>query len=52
MYAIDGEMTVKKIEETPDNDEELQAWCLLEESENGQWQEGDQQTRQTKGEGS
>ena len=29
----------ENIEETPDNDEELQAWCLLEESDNEQWQE-------------
>ena len=29
----------ENIEETPNNDEELQAWCLLEEPENEQWQE-------------
>ena len=46
-YAID-EDDGESIEGTPDNDEELQAWCLLEESEHEQWQIGDQQTRQTK----
>ena len=29
----------ENIEETPDTDEELQARCLLEDSENEQWQE-------------
>ena len=32
-------MTVKNIEESAGNEEDLQAWCLLEESENEQWQE-------------
>ena len=27
------------VEESPENEEDLQAWCLLEESENEQWQE-------------
>ena len=45
VYAID-EDDIDNIEEAPDNEEELQAWCLLEESEHEQWQ-GDQQTRQT-----
>ena len=29
----------ENVEEATDNDEELQVWCLLEESENEQWQE-------------
>ena len=40
-------MKMKVIEGTLGNDEELQAWCLFEESEHEQWQNGDQQTRQT-----
>ena len=32
-------MPVKNIEESADNEEDLQAWCLLEESENEQWQD-------------
>ena len=33
-------MTVRKSnEESAENEEDLQAWCLLEESENEQWQE-------------
>ena len=32
-------MRVKNIQETRDNDEERQAWCLLTESENEQLQE-------------
>ena len=38
MHAID-EGESESIEETPDKDEDLQAWCLLEESEQEQWQE-------------
>ena len=38
MYAID-EDDVENAEESTENEEELQAWCLLEESENEQWQE-------------
>ena len=38
LYAIDEDES-ENIEETLDNDEELQAWCLLEQSENEQWHE-------------
>ena len=38
LRAIDEDET-ENVEETPNNDEELQAWCLLEERENEQWQE-------------
>ena len=38
MYVID-EDDIENIEEALDNDEELQVWCLSEESENWQWQE-------------
>ena len=34
LYAID-----ENIEESADNEEDMQAWCLLGESENEQWQE-------------
>ena len=35
LYAIDEN---ENIEQTLDNDEELQSWCLVEEGENEQWQ--------------
>ena len=38
LYASDEDDS-ENIDDTLDNDEELQAWCLLEECENGQWQE-------------
>ena len=38
MYAIDEEDS-EHVEEANDSEEGLQAWCLLEESENEQWQE-------------
>ena len=38
LYAID-ENDSENIEEPADNEKDLQAWCLLEESENEQWQE-------------
>ena len=38
MYAIDEDDS-ENIAESVDNEEELQAWCLLEESEHEQWQE-------------
>ena len=38
MYAVD-EDDGENAEESTENDEDLQAWCLLEESENEQWQE-------------
>ena len=38
LYAIDEDES-EDIEETLDSDEEFQAWCLLGESENEQWQE-------------
>ena len=38
LYAIDEEDS-EFVEEATDNEEDLQAWCLLEESENEQWQE-------------
>ena len=50
LYAIDEEDELN--EEAPDNDEELQAWCALDENENEHWQEGDQQRRQTNNEDS
>ena len=37
-YAI-SEDESETIEETLDNDEDVEPWCLLEESENEQWQE-------------
>ena len=37
LYAIDEDSG--NIEESVRNEEDLQAWCLLEESENEQWQE-------------
>ena len=38
MYAVD-EDDGENAEESTENEEDLQAWCLLEESENEQWQE-------------
>ena len=38
MYAIDEDGS-ENVEEVIDREEDLQAWCLLEESENEQWQE-------------
>ena len=38
LYAVD-EDDGENAEESTDNEEDLQAWCLLEESENEQWQE-------------
>ena len=38
LYAIDEEDS-EHVEEANDSEEDLQAWCLLEESENVQWQE-------------
>ena len=38
LYAIDEDES-EDLEEKPYNDEDLQAWCLLEESENEQLQE-------------
>ena len=38
LYAIDEDDS-ENIEESADNDADLQAWCLLEESENEQCQE-------------
>ena len=38
MYAI-GEDDSENIEESADNEEDLQARCLLEDSEHEQWQE-------------
>ena len=38
LYAIDGDYS-ERAEESVENEEDLQAWCMLEESENGQWQE-------------
>ena len=35
-YAID-EDDAENVEEATDNEEDLQGWCLLEESENEQW---------------
>ena len=36
LYAIDEDDS-ENIEESSDNEEYLQAWCLREESENEQW---------------
>ena len=33
-------MTAENVKEATDNEENLHAWCLLEESENEQWQDG------------
>ena len=38
LYAIDEDDS-ENAEESGENKEDLQAWCLLEESENEQWQE-------------
>ena len=38
MYAIDEDDS-EHVGEATDNEEVLQAWCLLEESDNEQWQE-------------
>ena len=38
LYAIDEDDS-ENFEEAADNEEDLQAWCLLEESENEQWEE-------------
>ena len=38
LYAID-EDDRENVEEAIDNEEDLQAWCLLEESESEKWQE-------------
>ena len=38
LYAVD-EDDGENAEESTENEEDLQAWCLLEESENEQWQE-------------
>ena len=38
MYAIEEDDS-ETVEEATDDEEDLQAWCLLEESENEQWQE-------------
>ena len=38
MYSIDEDDS-GNVEEATDNEEDVQAWCLLEESENEQWQE-------------
>ena len=38
LYAVD-EDGGEKAEESTECEEDLQAWCLLEESENEQWQE-------------
>ena len=46
LYAIDGDDS-ENVEEAADNEGDMQAWCLLEVRENEQWQEGDQQTRQS-----
>ena len=32
-------MTVKTLKEATDSEEDLQAWCLLEDNEHEQWQE-------------
>ena len=49
LYAVDEDDS-ENVEESTENEEDLQAWCLLEGSENEQWQKGDQQTEQAKGE--
>ena len=38
LYATDEDDS-ENVEEPTDNEEDLQAWCLLEERENEQWQE-------------
>ena len=38
LYATDEDDS-ENVEEAPDTEEDLQAWCLLEESENEQWEE-------------
>ena len=38
MYAIDEDDS-ENVEELAEDEDDLQAWCLLEESENEQWQE-------------
>ena len=38
MYAMD-EDDCENVEESTESEEDLQAWCLLKESENEQWQE-------------
>ena len=38
MHAVDDDDS-GNVEEATDNEEDMQAWCLLEESENEQWQE-------------
>ena len=38
LYAIDEDDS-ENVEEPAESEEDLQAWCLLEESENEQWQE-------------
>ena len=38
MYAVD-EDDGENAEESTENEEDFQAWCLLEENENEQWQE-------------
>ena len=38
LYAVDEDEN-ENTEESVEDEEELQAWCLLEESESEQWQE-------------
>ena len=38
LYAIDEDDS-ENVEESAEDEDDLQAWCLLEESENEQWQE-------------
>ena len=38
LFAVDEDDS-ENVEESAENEEDLQAWCLLEESENEQWQE-------------
>ena len=38
LYAVDEDDS-EKVEESAEDEDDLQAWCLLEESENEQWQE-------------
>ena len=49
LYAIDEDDS-ENVEESAEDEDDLQAWCLLEESENEQVARGDQQTKQTKSE--
>ena len=49
MYAIDEDDS-ENVKEATDNEEDLLAWCLFEESDTGVVARGDQQTRKTKGE--